>query len=175
MKPYITNTMIDRTHQLPYQIEGIDRSNLPTLLKSKKIKCYEIPSGQSLKACWKFRITLFNDDWLEFSSACTNIGNWKEIGSLNIRYAKSGKVLPIDEYQKNECSFEIQNVEQLILRDQDVISEAGLILKGEHSEFIIAAGVPPGSVSIKITDTDSEFEPEFNIEDYVRQIFRVDF
>lgn len=171
MRPYITDTLRDGKHVLPYQIEGVARSKLLNCLLGRSIKYYEIPTKQSLKACWQFRITLDSGDWIEFSSACTEVGDWQEVGSLNIRYAKFDEVLPFDGYKKEEYPFKIQIVDELVYKSEKVNSECGIIFGGEQGALIVAAGVAPGSVSIKINTHSEEFEPEFDEDDYIRQTF----
>ncbi len=127
-----------------------------------------MPNKQSLKCCWQFRINLDNGFWLEFSSACTEVGGWNETGSLNIKVSNKSEELLAEKYKKEQLNYRVDAVEALIFDGKGVFSECGLVLVGRLGELIIAAGVSPGSVSVKLPSKENEFEPEFDCEEYTR-------
>lgn len=168
MKPYITNSFKDGKHILPYQIEGMDRACIAEVLAGSTMESYEIPRKQSLKSCWQFRVNLDNGFWLEFSSACTEVGEWEEVGSLNITISNRIEALSPEKYERKPLIFKINGVESLTLDNKYIFSECGLVLIGRLGELTVAAGISPGSVSIKLPNQENEFEPELEYEEYSR-------
>jgi len=154
---------------LPFQFEGIKREQIEGMLLGKRIVAYALPAGHSLGCAWQCRF-IFGDSYaLEFSSACTVVAGWQEVGSLNVRFIPSGKADEGDAVFQ-ECKiegFSIAAVERLIYEDSHVYSECGLVFHERFgAEVIVAAGVSPGSVSIKAPFSKERFAPEFAVGDY---------
>lgn len=168
MKPYITDSLENGRHILPMQFEGMSRTDLNSL-QGMAVIAYSIPESQSLTATWQLRLHFDNDTILEFSSACTEVDGWQEIGSLNVRKVSSE---PADKvfHRTVVNSFKVCRVERLIHEDPIVFAEAGLVfIESNQTEIIIAAGVSPGSVSVLAPFSAQAFEPELSAPDYKRQ------
>jgi hypothetical protein len=174
MKPFITDACKDGRCSLPFQFEGIERARVEGMLLGRSIVAYALPAGHSLGCAWQCRFMLGNGYALEFSSACTVVADWQEVGSLNIEYLAIGEA---DEgaavFQEYEIgSFRIAAVERLVYEDSHVYSECGLVFHDKSGmEVIVAAGVSPGSVSINAPFSRERFAPEFPVADYHRAPF----
>lgn len=177
MKPFITDALVDGKYVLPFQIEGVDRKTFIKFVHGKSVLGYSLPKDQMLKAAWDFCLFLDDDISISFSSATTGIGDWAEMGSLNINVCAipdSNALRYADKYvSKNLSLCVIKRVDQLVFRDEKVYSECGLVLcDGDGDEIIVAAGVSPGSVSVSLPSDKTQFEPELDIGDYIRIEFR---
>lgn len=109
------------------------------------------------------------------ATGCTGqprVGNWKEVGSLNLSFKGKGQDTDSDSASwviEPVSNFKIGNVESLIYEDQEVFSECGIALGDERDgEIIVAAGVSPGSVSISVPFSSCKFQPEFEVAKYQR-------
>lgn len=171
MKPFITpeHTSGGKLY-LGLQCEGVEARHLHATIEGSAVVAYAIPKGQTYRAAWIFHIELDDGRLLEFSSACTQILGWHEVGSLNIRLvdraASCGTVgeLFVSNRILAISSIRIKTVDVLVYEDVDVISECGLVISGQDSaRIVIAAGIPPGSVSIETPDTEYPIEPQFDI------------
>lgn len=168
MKPFITPELLESgKKKLPIQWEGINSDLLCSFLKDQYLVACAFPKNHSLKAAWIFWLIFQSGKVLEFSSACTQVVGWEEVGSLNIglleKIEKSDSYLAGNIFQINVQGFIFSEINKLIYEDEDLISECGLVLisPGEQ-EVVIAAGIPPGSVSIKAWFQKEElFEPQF--------------
>ncbi len=175
MKPFITNSLENGHHILRFQCEGVESRELKQWLEGTNITAYALPEDHSLACAWLLRL-IFNDRFLiEFSSACTQVIGWHEVGSLNLKVIRICEPSD-DDPIRNIFSFTeikeflIASVEYLIYEDSDVYSESGLVLRSSSGEeVIIAAGVPPGSVSVQAPFSKLDFEPEFPTSDYKRK------
>lgn len=162
MKPFITpEVTVDGRKILRFQCENVDANELRNRLQSRSVVACALPDGHSFQAAWLFRIILDNSVTLEFSAASTEVVDWQEVGSLNIRLLESPEKqvamveMPIEP-------FSIYDVEKIIYEDEDVISECGLVFRARSgNEIVIAAGVSPGSVSISAPFANDPFEPQF--------------
>ncbi|MBV7544644.1 hypothetical protein [Acidovorax sp. sic0104] len=167
MKPYITPEILPSGKRLlSFQYEGTNRHEIENLLKWNHIIGYSMPEGHTFQSAWIFRLILREGIFLEFSSACTQVIGWQEVGSLNILLKNSTEVGVSDEeliLKTIEISeFRIEKLEKMVHEDADVISECGLIFRGPHDqEIVIAVGTPPGSVSIFSEFSHGAFEPQF--------------
>jgi hypothetical protein len=93
---------------------------------------------------------LESDDVFEFSSASTVVTGWQEVGSLNIK-CMLGKANSMDGvFRKLSAGpFQVADVRCLVYEDAGVYSECGIVFYDDvGGEWTIAAGIPPGSVSI---------------------------
>jgi hypothetical protein len=169
MKPFITpEVSATGKKMLAFQCEGIDASALRTELIGQHIVAYSLPTGHSFQAAWLFRLILSGGGLLEFSSACTQVVDWQEVGSLNIRFVDHSSGVPADFELGMPTvaipSLHLQALEKLVYEDADIVSECALVLHGEGSEeVVVAAGIPPGSVSVMASFTKGPFEPQFAI------------
>ncbi|WP_147426769.1 hypothetical protein [Trinickia fusca] len=170
MKPFITDACKDGRCTLPFQFEGVERERLEHMLVGNCIVAYALPDGHSLEGAWQCRFILADGGILEFSSACTVVDGWQEVGSLNIRCIRGEADLKGDIFKSILVGrFCIDAVECLIYEDPSVYSECGVILYDFLGrELIIAAGVSPGAVSIKAPFSDEHFSPEFPLDNYCR-------
>ena len=110
---------------------------------------------------------------LEFSSACTQVAGWQEVGSLNIR-ATNRAVVRSGAVKYNETAVSaiaVVSSEKLIYEDDDVVVECGLVLcVRDDEEILVAAGISPGAVSVRASfSTASSFEPQFPLSMCRRQ------
>jgi hypothetical protein len=157
---------------LHIQCEGIEREGFGEFARSRAIAAYALPNSQTLKAAWLFRIVLDDGGSLEFSSAGTEVVDWQEVGSLTIRLVDKSSPPVEDFLWVDMLPLEIVEVDVLIYEDEDVISECGLVICGvDGSEIIVAAGIPPGSVSIMSPIFGGAFEPQFPVSTCKRNRF----
>lgn len=145
----------------------MDGKSLGDLFKGLRLVTYVLPEGHTLRAAWESAFIFNTGAVLEFSSACTQVVDWQEVGSLNIRLTHG----PVEGAAMTSCSgnessfeaLEIIAVEKVIYEDEDVVVECGLLLRGVNGEeVIVAAGIPPGSVSMQMPCSPAElFESQF--------------
>jgi hypothetical protein len=170
MKPFITPKVTEAGKKLlQFQLEGGDIESIWSVIQSHRITAYGMPDGQTFEAAWEFQL-YFGDNniFVEFSSACTQVVDWQEVGSLNIRVSScdAGSATPVGAglSKHSISSFSVDRLEKLIYEDDDVISECGLVLHGaDGAEIIIAAGISPGSVSVAASFATEPFEPQFSL------------
>jgi hypothetical protein len=170
VKPSITDAFRNGTYVLPFQIEGLPTERLESAFKGACIQGYGLPLSQSFQAAWSFRLALDTGWLLEFSSACTHVGGWQEVGSLNIEFLRrhpNGSDAPYSIRSIDE--FRVEKIEQMVYRDADVYAECGIALTSEDGlEIIVVAGTAPGSVSIAAPFSTEIFQPEFEVAQYLR-------
>ncbi|GAA4358786.1 hypothetical protein GCM10023165_54130 [Variovorax defluvii] len=168
MKPFITPEIMPSGKKVfTYQCEGVECKGLWTRLKGQQLIAYVLPEAHTLQTAWELSFVFGSGFVLEFSSACTQVGDWQEVGSLNICVPHR----PPDVFattEKNEIkipAIDMVAAEKLIYEDDDVIVECGLLLRGRHGqEVVVAAGIPPGSVSVRAPFSAGQpFEPQFPI------------
>jgi hypothetical protein len=168
MKPFITDACKDGRCTLPFQLEGLKREQLEDTLVGKCIVAYALPEGHSLECAWQCRFLLAHGSVLEFSSACTVVTGWQEVGSLNIKYSHSEADRSADIFKEVAVAkCHIAAIQRLIYEDSRVYSECGLVIHDlSGREVIVAAGVSPGSVSVSAPFSDESFSPEFPLTYY---------
>lgn len=171
MKPFITNAFRDGKFVLPFQIEGLPQDRLIEPFEGAFVLAYGLSESQSFQATWLFRLALSTGWIVDFSSACTEVGDWKEVGSLNLRFAQDMK-----EGDRSLSSltpmpyFQIKGIDRLIYEDASVYAECGIVLSDLlGGDLVVAAGVAPGSVSISCPLSEDGFHPEFSMGQYRRQ------
>lgn len=171
MKPYITDAFHDGRYVLPFQVEGLSADQIGKPFEAARILAYGVPKSQTLEAAWLFRLILDSGWILDLSSACTGVGGWQEIGSLNLAFAREEGDATAIEWVINPIEdFQIASVERLIFDDAEVYAETGIALKdAAHREIVVAAGVSPGSVSVLIPASASPLQAEFEIENLTRR------
>ncbi|MBT2337073.1 hypothetical protein J7E49_24615 [Variovorax paradoxus] len=171
MKPYITDAFQDGRFVLPFQVEGLSADQIGKPFEAARVLAYEVPKSQTLEAAWLFRLILDTGWIVDLSSACTGVGGWQEIGSLNLGFAREGTDATAIEWVINSIEdFQIASVERLIFEDAEVYAESGIALKDTaHREIVVAAGVAPGSVSVLMPASTTPLQSEFELERLVRR------
>lgn len=171
MKLYVEDAYVDGMYKLNCQYVGFSQSDFAVLMYTNKILSYEIPKTQSLKCCWLFRLNLINGERLTFSSKCTNVGGWNEIGSLNIAFDR-----PVEEYDRSIFNresiekHETKEVSLLTYSEENVYAETGVVLVNEvGGELIILCSPASGAVTVNIPGLKSELKPEFDFLEYKRK------
>ena len=126
------------------------------------VLAYGLPESHTFKEAWLFRLVLDNGWIVDFSSICTGVGGWQEIGSLKLGFTREQTNVDTLRWQmKPWAEFRVESVERLIYEDADVYTECGIALKDPaHGEIVIASGTAPGSVSIAAPFSSDAFEPE---------------
>ncbi|QGG91516.1 hypothetical protein GH983_13980 [Agrobacterium sp. MA01] len=176
MKPFITPKVNETGKKLlQFQLEGGEQDSDLCAMHSRSITAYSMPEGHTFNAAWEFQLHFGNDNLLvEFSSACTQVADWQEAGSLNIRMAYYGESIASigSAHSATAISpFTVERLEKLVYEDDDVISECGLILNGSDGTAIIfAAGISPGSVSVAAPFATGQFNPQFSLAACSRKI-----
>ena len=151
---------------LAFQFEGSENDSFWNLLRDHGVIGYAMPDGHTFQAAWLFRLICDGDMLIEFSSACTRVLGWQEVGTLNIRLMCRACEEPYDECHMPlkivSPAIPLKGIEKLVYEDDDVITECGLVLCGlDGKEIVIAAGISPGSVSVAATFAEGKFEPQF--------------
>jgi hypothetical protein len=177
MKSFITPEISDDGRKVLYfQYEGIDEATFWNAIDGQYVIAYVLPIGHSFQAAWIFHLIFQNGKSIEFSSACTQVVGWEEVGSLNIRFFSH---LPEDlfeyKFKIDKVYFpvvKIQKIQKFVYEDADVISECGLVFIGtQGEEIVVAVGIPPGAVFVMKSFTDQRFEPEFELAVCQREDF----
>lgn len=170
MKPFITPKVTQAGKKLlQFQLEGSDLESIWNVINRHPVIAYGMPDGYTFDAAWEFQLYFDGSKtFFEFSAACTQVVDWQEVGSLNIRAAScdAESITSIGpDFSKHAIScFSVEKLEKLIYEDDDVISECGLVLYGaDGAEIIIAAGISPGSVSVAASFATEPFEPQFSL------------
>jgi hypothetical protein len=169
MKPFITPEISATGKKvLAFQCEGVTAGALWGALKGQRIIAYAMPAGHSFRAAWLFRLVLSGGDLLEFSSACTQVVDWQEVGSLNIRFVdrtnRTVADLELEAPTVAISDLHLQAIEKLVFEDADVVSECALVFHGDDGEqLVVASGISPGSVSVSGSFAKEAFEPQFAI------------
>ncbi|GAA5784642.1 hypothetical protein [Chitiniphilus shinanonensis] len=171
MKPFITDRPENERFTLRLQCEGISREFIQSQMKGEGIVAYALPDGHTLESAWLFRLILSNAKIFEFSSACTEVAEWQEVGSLNIRFIAEEEPFSDSNggvfIKNNVEKLPIKSVGCLVYEDDDVYAESGILIKLDSGEkVIVASGVSPGSVSVMAPFSTEKFSAEFSISDY---------
>lgn len=170
MRPFITPELLpDGKLLYPYQCEGIDCMAIGLCLEGLKIVAVELPEGHTLHTTWEFALVFDSGAELRFSSSCTEVVDWQEVGSLNIWTPEYSTVPSAGRgVVARSCieAIKVNAVEKLIYEDEDVIVECGLVICGARDQnVVIAAGISPGSVSVMAPFSKGySFEPQFPLE-----------
>lgn len=177
MKPFIIPEIsVTGKAIFPMQIEGISAENFAECVKNRAIVAYAMPLTHTFKAAWIFRIILDNGASLDFSSACTMVDGWQEVGSLNVQYInhnpQAGRDATALLMQVELPQFRACSVEKLIYETEAFRSECGMEIKCDHkTTIVVMTGNPPGSVSVEAPFSTDKFEPEFYFEECSREAF----
>ncbi|NHZ99751.1 hypothetical protein [Massilia sp. CCM 8734] len=175
MKPFITPRITLHGKKLfEFQVEGVRTDNLHSVLINQKVSAYWMPDSHNFKAAWKFILIFDNDTGIEFSSACTAVVDWEEIGSLNMLFVSAAAGhLGMTESEKRQDirpSLPVRGMEKIVYEGNDFITECGVAILGhDGSEIIITTGISPGSVSILTAFSKNTFEPEFPLSSCKRK------
>lgn len=169
MKPFITpKTALDGKKIFEFQIEGEFDGNFYSLFLNNTALAFWLPAGHTLEEAWRFVLIFDGDIGIEFSSACTQILDWEEIGSLNIKFMSSvSTYLGMTEFENRGIicpPLSVRGIEKIIYEDAEVRTECGIaILSLNEPEIVIMTGVAPGSVTISAVFSKDKFEPEFSL------------
>lgn len=152
---------------LRLQCEGIEPTALWRSVESLSIVAFAMPARQTFRAAWLFQLIFNNGSLIEFSSACTQIVGWQEVGSLNIRYSDESsdgrRAVGLALLRTDLPPFQVIALEKLVFEDDDVITECGLsFYEASGEEIVVSAGIPPGSVTIAAPFSKACFEPQFS-------------
>ena len=166
MKPFITDAFRDGRFHLPFQVEGLASEDLGSVFLGANVLSCLLPENHSMEAAWLPRLVLDNEWCIDFSSACTEVGNWKEVGSLNLEFCWRPPEGESVKWSTTSLSdFCIKRVELLIYEDSEVSTAAGIVLIDKVGrEIVVATGISPGSVSIALPLSQGSFRPEFPVE-----------
>jgi len=159
MKPFNTNASEGDRYVLRLQTEGVRRDQIADAFSSRSIVAYALPEGHTLKCAWQCRIFLDNNDVFEFSSACTEVAAWQEVGSLNIERIQTVENSADALFSRAGIEkFTIASVDCLVYETPDVYAVCGIVLRAvSGEEVIIATGVSPGSVSVQASFSSLTF------------------
>lgn len=115
-----------------------------------------------------FRLYLDRGEVLIFSSKCTGVGGWDEVGSLSIALElKREEPIPSAFIKTDIDHIHVANYSMLVFERGDVYSEAGICFSSDSGErVIIAAAAVTGAVSVYLPKASQEFKPEFPIDEY---------
>jgi hypothetical protein len=177
MKPYITPKLTESGKKLlQFQLEGIDLRGIWNTICRNQVTGFSMPNGHTFTSTWEFHLHFCEENIIiDFSSACTEVKEWQEVGSLNMRFVLAGTVDNIattPNILKHAIPFfSVEGLQKLIYEDDDVISECGLVFLGPNgAEIVIAAGISPGSVSVAAPFSTEPFEPQFSLSTCRREI-----
>ncbi|MFC5475101.1 hypothetical protein [Paraherbaspirillum soli] len=173
MKPYITDAFKDGKFVLKFQCEGKSYEQIQETLQGTQVTAYAMPDTHSFQSAWLFQLFFSNGCVVEFSSSCTEVGGWQEVGSLNLRFDQE---LTLDQAQDATLcvktgveKFYVKSIDRLIYEDADVYAECGIVFSDSSGrEILVAAGPAPGSVSVQAPFSTGEFQPEFAMTKYKR-------
>ena len=172
MKPCITdsNNGPSKKISLLCQVDGLQRAEFAGALIAHKVVSYGYPANQSLQEAWLFFLTLDSGWNAIFSSVFTEIGEWKEVGCLNVTF--SSELPPLNKTKWTIIRFDnffVESVEWLVVNNDEIYVECGLVVKDAlEREIVVATGVSPGSVSISLPLSSNSFRPEFATEQCAR-------
>ena len=169
MKPFITPEISASGQKvLRFQCKNIEAKNISSDMQNLSIVAYSMPIDHSFQAAWIFRLILSNGTSLEFSSACTAVMDWQEVGSLNIQLvnqaANKKSVTDAVLLRIEVTPFRIISLKKLTYEDKNFRTECGIAIYGQNEEeILITTGISPGSVSIAAPFSTDPFEPEFPV------------
>lgn len=175
MKSFITPDISANGQKIfRLQSENIDTKNILRHVQDLNIIAYLMPAEHSFQSAWIFRLIFNNGISLEFSSVCTMVNDWQEIGTLNIRLIDDTNSQESDIDQvliKTEIPpFKVVSLIKLIYEDKEFCSDCGIVIIDQNEqEIVIATGISPGSVSILAPFSTSTFEPEFPVSECKRK------
>lgn len=174
MKPYtISKTISGSRVLLPIQIEGAERKLLPDALRGDSVVSVSIVESHSLDRTWFARTLLASGRCLEFTSSTTEVGNWVDFGTLNIKVCNAPPSIDkkLSTYPLKD--FVVKQVSLLIVEDGGVVIEAGIVLSESASrELAFIAGEIPGSFSIRLPGHVGDLDLQFPLDRYRRVEFK---
>lgn len=172
MKPFIENAEQGGMFVLPFQVEGVSVDQIGATLRGATILAYGLPNAHSLKEAWLFRLVLDSGWTVDFSSACTGVGGWQEMGSLNLVFARVTENEALLQWTMTPIvEFHVRMAERLVFRSDAIYADVGIVLTSStDDEVIISAGIPPGSVSIAAPFSSEEFRPENDMTALTRHV-----
>lgn len=171
IKSYVENAYKDNQYRLVCQYSGVSAEELARVVLKNNIVAYELPKAQTLECTWDFRLHLASGEVLTFSSKCTSVGGWNEVGSLSIDLQVNVTDASSDIFiKKNIEDFYTTDYSMLAYEEDDIYSESGIcFVNGVGAEIIIVAAPSPGAVSVSIPRIHEELKPEFSMSVYKRK------
>ncbi|MEJ2416552.1 MAG: hypothetical protein P8Y45_06400 [Exilibacterium sp.] len=167
MKSYVENAYKNSQYRLVCQYSGVSAEDLAMLVLKNNVIAYELPKTQTLGCTWDFRLHLASGEVLAFSSKCTSVGGWEEVGSLSVALKAIAADSDSDVFSKVSIEkFYIANFSMLVYEEENVYSESGICFTDVcGNELIVAASPSPGAVSVDIPNIHTDFKPEFSVSD----------
>jgi hypothetical protein len=167
MKPFIIPKVTAAGKTLfGFQVEHFAQADLESL-HNKHVISFRLAGKQTFQQAWDFEINFSDNVSAEFSSACTQLNGWHEIGSLNVRLWRRDEPSQYSaEVHQLMNDFTVDKIEKIVFEDEEIISECGLCFRSADGlRIIVAAGNSPGSVSVSMPGFDEKFSPQFPVED----------
>ncbi|MDP4076702.1 hypothetical protein [Acidovorax sp. A1169] len=172
MKPYITPEMnLAGKKVYKFQLESPVSDLWSHLKRGVKLLFYWLPEGHTLQCAWQLIFVFDNGMALEFSSACTVVVGWDEVGSLNV----SAKITEGKGSPAGACNifseFTVREIERVVYEDDEIVVQTGIVFVGEEGdEIYVCSGISPGSVSVRAPFYIYEdFKPQFSLSQCIRQ------
>lgn len=151
------------TTVLPFICHGVSSETLARSLVGQTVTAYAMPPKHSFEAAWLFTLYFEDGHKLEFWSESYETAGWNELGVLvvsSLGEAVDGPSMNVEQFRVEIPSIRIARCRKLLCEEDDFLVECGLLLAGEAGEnVIIAAGIPPGSVSVSLPSDESNFRP----------------
>jgi hypothetical protein len=151
------------TTVLPLICHGVPPEGLARNLVGRTVTAYAMPPKHSLEAAWLFTLYFEDGGNLEFWSEFYNTAGWNELGVLvvsSLGEAVEGRSMNLEQFRVEIPSIRIAGCRKLLCEEDGFLAEYGLLLAGEDEEnLIIAAGISPGSVSVRLPSDVSNFSP----------------
>lgn len=151
------------TTVLPFICHGVSSEGLARSLLGQTVTAYAMPPKHSLEAAWLFTLYFEDGHNLEFWSEFYDTVDWNELGVLvisSLGEAVDGPSMNLEQFRVEIPSIRIARCRKLLCEEDGFLAECGLLLAGEDEEsVIIAAGIPPGSVSVSLPSDESNFRP----------------
>lgn len=154
---------------LPLICLGVSSEGLARNLVGRTVTAYAMPPKHSLAAAWLF--TLYFEDghnlafWSEFYSTV----GWNELGVLVVSSpgkAIDGQRMNLELFRVEIPPIRIARCRKLLCEEDGFLAECGLLLASEDGKnVIIAAGISPGSVSVSLPSSQSNFSPLIDLLD----------
>lgn len=170
MKRCTTKSDLSQIHfRFDCECIGFKFDEIKSIIQDKEIVSYSIPKGQSLTATWNFRLNFSNLVCIELFSKINHVSGWAETGSVALRLIEAiAPGVRSDVFETRPIPhFNVDSVSLLVYREGQVNSECGIILRETGGrEIIVAAGVSPGSVSVRADFSSDLFAPEYSLSDY---------
>ena len=172
MKPYIIPELNSAGKKVyKFQLEGYF-NDLWSSLNGARLLSYWLPEGHTLHSAWQLIFLFDNGVAFEFSSACSVVVGWDEVGSLNISAKIAKGTLVLEGGHNFASTFNVRKIERVVYEDNEVVVHTGIVFLDEGGdEIYVCSGVSPGSVSVWAPFSDFEnFRPQFSLNQCKREL-----